>query len=368
MNELQQIIGIETAASGPISCARFMELALYHETHGYYEKRSDQVGTTGDFITSVSVGDLFGRLLAFQFSEWVRELRSRRIAPPYQFVEAGAHRGQLAHDILSALRSEAPDVFQELRCVIVEPSVRRAAWQRETLAEFQDRTIWRNSWTEVAENEGLINGVIYSNELLDAFPVHRFVWDSAAGAWFELGVSAEADLLIWTRMNGKRDVPIDLELCRHLPNGFIFETAPAAAKWWTEAANALANGKLLTTDYGVEFAELVSPVRSNGTLRAYRNHSHADNLLGDPGEQDLTATVNWTAIRTAGETAGMTSSEFAIQAAFLTRILARAVETDPQNWQLSPKQIRQFQMLTHPSHLGQKFQAFIQSKETAQKG
>jgi len=362
VNELQQIIGTEIAATGPISFARFMELALYHETHGYYEKRSDQVGTSGDFITSVSVGDLFGRLLAFEFASWIRVLREGGHDPPFQIVEAGAHRGQLAHDILSEIQTMAEDVFTDVQCIIIEPSERRREWQRETLSEFEGRVLWREDWSELTRNNGPVNGIIYSNELLDAFPVHRYVWDAEAAAWFETGVAGNADTLVWTRLSGARESPIDPELCRHLPNGFIFESTPSAVEWWSQAASALGAGKLVAIDYGAEFEELVSPVRSNGTLRAYRNHSHVDSVLSDPGEQDLTATVNWSAIRTAGETAGLNSSNLAIQATFLTRILARAVDSSPENWQLTPKQIRQFQMLTHPSHLGQKFQTFIQSK------
>ncbi len=341
-----------------------MELALYHETHGYYEKRSDQVGTAGDFITSVSVGDLFGRLLAFQFAEWFKKLDPS--APCFHLVEAGAHNGQLMLDVLSGLRTFAPETLEKIRCVIIEPSPRRREWQRETLSALRDRVCWCAGWNEVVEEIGPIYGVIYSNELLDAFPTRRFIWDADAGRWFELGVAAEADLLIWTRLAGDVDPGVDPDLFTHLPNGFIHETSPDAIQWWTEAAASLRSGRLLTIDYGARSEELLNPVRSNGTLRAYRDHTHVDNLLADPGEQDLTATVNWTAFQEAGERAGLASAEAVKQSSFLIRILEKAVQSHASDWQLSPKQIRQFHMLTHPEHLGRKFQALVQAKDSAQ--
>lgn len=354
MNELQQIISAEIETEGPLSWARFMELALYHKVHGYYEKRSDQVGTAGDFITSVSVGDLFGRLLAHNFTEWIKELRESGLKPPFQIVEAGAHTGQLAHDVLTGLHFAAPELAADVHYLIIEPSDQRSQWQRETLAEFDVQVVWYRSWAETPP----IHGVIFSNELLDAFPVHRYVRNP--DGWHEQAVETADGELGWTTVPADCPLSLPAELTAHLPDEYIHEHSPAASDWWTEASKALKRGWLLTCDYGATQDELLT--RTTGTLRAYRNHAHAENPLADPGDQDLTAHVNWSAIQQTGEKTGLHTEALISQARFLTQILAQAASAIPDQWQLAGKQIRQFQMLTHPEHLGRKFQVLIQSR------
>src|SRR5215472_13089530 len=129
MNSLAQVIRREILAQGGIiPFVRFMELALYCPNLGYYEIKADNVGRRGDFYTSVSVGSLFGELLAYQFVEWREAIKP----PKFHIVEAGAHNGQLAKDILAWLRSNRPSLFEKLEYVIVEPSPLRQQWQRET--------------------------------------------------------------------------------------------------------------------------------------------------------------------------------------------------------------------------------------------
>lgn len=337
-----------------MTCARFMELALYHKVHGYYEKRSDQVGTQGDFITSVSVGRLFGRLLAFRFAEWLRDLPVRTATNSVQLIEAGAHTGQLARDVLTELKAHHADVFSALEYVILEPSEERRSWQRRTLAEFAGTVSWKVSWEEIAE----ANGVVFSNELLDAFPVHRFV--RVGGAWREQLID---ESFAWLTGEGVCDSPLPEELDAHVPEGHVVERSPAAERWWSEAAKRLKSGRLVAIDYGSAEDELVQSARPNGTLRAYRNHAPVDDPLSDAGAQDLTAHVNWSAIQQAGEGQGLETAELMDQARWLTWILDAAVKADPEGWQLSPKAVRQFQMLTHPQHLGRKFQALVQLRQ-----
>jgi len=353
VNELQQIIRAEILARGPMSCARFMELALYHQVHGYYEKRSDQVGAGGDFITNVSVGALFGRLLAFRFAQWLRELRQREPDAPLQLIEAGAHTGQLALDLLTELKRAHLDLLEGLNYLILEPSERRRQWQRETLAGFNALVTWKRGWDEV----DAVRGVVFGNELLDAFPVHRRV--RSGGQWREQLIDAS---FAWQNgpVVGNGLLPPELEA--ELPEGHVIECSPAAEAWWSAAAERLQAGRLVAIDYGTTEDDLVLASRRHGTLRAYRNHAVADDPLAEPGEQDLTAHVNWSAIRRAGERQGLTTIELTDQARWLTWILNDAVAADPGDWQLSPREIRQFQMLTHPQHLGRKFQAFVQSR------
>jgi SAM-dependent MidA family methyltransferase len=146
-----------------------------------------------------------------------------------------------------------------------------------------------------------------------------------------------------------------------LPDNYTIETSPAAEKWWREAAGVLTHGKLLAIDYGFTADEMFSPARTCGTLRAYFRHHATDDLLANPGEQDLTAHVNFSAIRKAGEEVGLKTEFFGSQAKFLTEILAKAAKKNSFGvWNV--KQTRQFQTLTHPEHLGRAFRALVQSR------
>ena len=151
------------------------------------------------------------------------------------------------------------------------------------------------------------------------------------------------------------------ELEAVLPDNYTIETSPAAENWWRQAAGILAHGKLVAIDYGFTTAEQFSPARTRGTLRAYHRHQVTDDLLAQPGEQDLTAHVNFSAIQTAGELAGLKTEDYCTQPQFLTRILQKAV-TEKSFASLDSKQVRQFQTLTHPEHLGRAFRVLVQSR------
>ena len=194
MSVLTDIIKAEIAGSGAIPFARFMELALYCPDCGYYETENVTVGRHGDFFTSVSVGSLFGELLAFQFARWMEQIPSNKI----QIVEAAAHDGKLALDILRGLKRSRPDVFERVEYLILEPSVRRRAWQEKTLAEFSGVVRWQNG--EKMGSKQTVCGVIFAHELLDAMPVHRLGWNAQQREWFEWGVSWEGGKLAWVKM------------------------------------------------------------------------------------------------------------------------------------------------------------------------
>ncbi|MGH7979586.1 MAG: SAM-dependent methyltransferase, partial [Limisphaerales bacterium] len=246
-----------------------MELALYCPNLGYYETKRDTVGRRGDFYTSVSVGKTFGELLAFQFAEWLEEIHppgSRR-----QLCEAGAHDGQLARDILTWLRSHRPDLFEQLEYSILEPSAHRREWQRDTLECFAGKIRWLARFD--ASTSASVTGIIFSNELLDAFPVRRLGWDAHRKKWFEWAVAVEDKRFVWTKMEvADKDLPLaglHSSLLEVLPDNFTTEINPMAAAWWGNAATALARGKLMTIDYGLETEEFFVPSRPNGTLRGF---------------------------------------------------------------------------------------------------
>lgn len=368
MNRLEQKIADEIHAAGAISFFRFMQLALYCPDYGYYEKETD-IGKRGDFFTSVSVGSIFGELLGLQFSDWLLKLApdGKGAAQGFGVAEAGAHDGTLAGDILKWFRIHRPELASRVIYWIVEPSARRRCRQQSTLAHAGADVRWVANLDELnAQNGDGFAGVLFSNELLDSFPVHRIGWDSGEHAWFEWGVALEGSRFVWKRIDleGRSTLQPGLpaEMTPALPDGFTTELSPMALEWWTRSAEILSRGKLLTIDYGTTAEEVLQAGRTHGTLRAYWRHHLVEDLLARPGEQDLTAHVNFTGIQQAGEGAGLRTEQLVFQEQFLARIAGRiAQETDSFNtW--TAAQRRQFQTLTHPEQLGRRFRVLVQSR------
>ena len=402
MNEVDERIAGEIADKGAITFERFMEVALYCPICGYYEREEDIIGRRGDYYTNVSVGSLFGELLAFQFAEWLQQMEESKNETSrsdsagiagggrevMRIVEAGAHRGDLARDILGWLRKHRQAIFDRLEYWIVEPSERCRSRQQRRLCDYGNIVHWAQAMAGVTggsspgsdvPNSAGVQGIIFSNELLDAMPVHLVGWDAKSRVWFEWGVTAQAGRLDWTRMSvgapgtatqqssagvllSHFDPPIETRLLDMLPDGFTTEVCPAAEKWWRAAARALACGKLLTFDYGLRAEEFFMPERKAGTVRGYHHHQPGNDVLAHPGDQDITAHVNFTAIRTAGESAGLRTEAFLPQAQFLTGIAARIWKDGVSFGEWTPARTRQFQTLTHPEHLGRSFRVLVQSR------
>ena len=372
MNTLDAILRDEIAHSGPMPFRRFMELALYHPEHGYYERGAAQIGRAGDFITSVSVGSLFGEFLAFRFAGWLEALAGD--AGPVQIVEAGAHDGALAADILGWLERQRPELYRQLEYCLIEPSPRRRELQRQRLLRFAAKVSWRARLDEPLARR--VTGVIFSNELLDAFPVHRLGWDARQGQWFEWAVALEAGALAWARLPLNSDLRNAAlkslsfalndgdfkSLETLLPDGFTFEYAPEALDWWATAAASLSRGWLLALDYGLAGSELIRPERSHGTLRAYGGHHVSHDLLAHPGRQDLTAHVNFSALQEAGEAAGLRTDGLVSQEHFLMSLVAAVLPVPEVFGDWTEERARQLRTLIHPNHLGRSFRVLTQAR------
>lgn len=357
MSELTEIIKAELDSGGPMPFARFMELALYCPDYGYYERENDTIGRRGDFYTNVSVGPLFGQLLAFQFAEWL----APDVTGPVRLVEAGAHEGSLAADILNWLAQHRSALFSRMEYIIVEPSARRKRKQQEQLGRFGGKVGWVDSLRTLPEPAS--GCVVFSNELLDAMPVERYGWDARAKVWFEWGVTFEQGQFQWMRLL-RPPVPVapwlPEELLSVLPDGFTVEQSSAAERWWANAAEVVQKGWLMACDYGLEELEFFSPHRADGTLRAYSGHRVGAAVLAWPGEQDLTAHVNFTRIRRAGEAVGLSTRIFETQAEFLGKLVQRFWEESVNKGPLATPQARQLQTLMHPEHLGRAFRVLVQ--------
>lgn len=336
-----------------------MELALYCPVCGFYEKENDTIGRRGDYYTSVSVGSLLGELLAFQFAAWLVKIERPKI------VEAGAHDGKLAKDILRWLQLRQPEFAAHVEYWIIEPSARRQQWQRMTLKEFLPRVHWLESLKEIPPSK--IHGLFFSNELLDAMPVHRLGWDAQRREWFEWGVALSADKFLWTRLPQSDQASrfllrVPTELLDKLPDGFATEVCPAAEQWWSEAARLIERGRLLTFDYGLVEAEVFAPHRAQGTLRAYHRHHVGNDVLAVAGEQDLTAHINFTDIQRAGEAVGLHTEALTTQEQFLTAIAGRAWQAGSDFGAWTENHTRQFRTLTHPEYLGCAFRVLVQAR------
>jgi SAM-dependent MidA family methyltransferase len=363
MTPLEEIIRAEICAAGPMRFDRFMEMALYHPGFGYYAKSGgpSPIGRSGDFFTSVSVGPLFGRLLARQFFQMWRVLSNPN---PFWIIEQGAHDGQLACDILEWCRaqsSEWPEFFDAIRYAIVQPSGAASIHQQcapePGLVSYM--TWFENLAALAAEQPA---GVFFSNELVDAFPVRSITYRS--GKWLEQHVDIDAEALRWI------DRPIeDAELAGaigalSLPaiEGYTTEINLRARSWIGEVGRALNRGYVLTIDYGYPAPVYYAPFRSHGTLTAYVKHHGIDDVLAEPGMRDITAHIDFTALAQAGEKTGLTTLGFLDQQRFLMGVAH--VELSGAGGPLVKIQenLGAWNTLTHPEHLGADFFALLQAK------
>lgn len=374
MTNAADLIRHEIRTRGPISFVDYMELALYAPGAGYYEQPG-RVGRAGDFFTSVSVGRLFSELVACQIREWLSAMEKRILrtsVPQWLIVECGANDGLLGVEVLEALQNAAGGDLRPVELVFLEPSATRRRWQEETVSRRREESEsmlnvrWAKDWDEL----GTVHGVVFSNELLDAFPCHRVAWDAAARRWREMGVGLEGDRFVWsplaTPSGGSTvlaDAHLDLPdgLLDVLPDGFTTELNPGAVNWWQSAARSLGDGWLLAFDYGLTREEFFMPQRADGTLRAYSKHRLKPDVLDCPGGQDLTAHVNFTAIQQAGFSAGLETETFDFQGRFLTR-LAQKLWAAPGAVPWDAARIGQFKTLVHPEHMGLSFRVLAQKK------
>ena len=334
--------------TGPVTFAWFMEQALYHPEHGYYSSGRAAIGRGGDYFTSVSVGPLFGRFLAAQFKEMWELLGS-----PGEFVivEQGAHGGELAGDVLAAARKDAPEFFQAIRYVIVEPFALWQSRQAETLAEFNGRVTWEDSVADLTP----FRGVHFSNELIDAMPVHLVKWTGTE--WLERHVSAVDDKFEFL------DLPLSTNRLEErlqlipspLPAGYETEINLAALDWIAALGAKLIQGWILSADYGYTRDEFYAPHRNTGTLRAFARHQVLSSPLLRIGYADITAHVDWTSLAEEAAAVGLRVNGFADQHHFITGLLADEIGNDLASSE-DARTKRALQTLLHPGFLGMKFQ------------
>ncbi len=317
-----------------------MDLALYHPEHGYYAKDLRQVGREGDFFTSVSVGPLFGRILARRFIAWWEE---NDRPSPWRIIEAGAHDGTLAADILAEISTVSPAAFSALEYAIPEPLPRLQAAQRAKLAPWGN-VRFVNSASELASTPA--PGIAFGNEVLDALPFE--IIGRSGGAWHQHLVGLEEGKL--TLLQGP---PYPHGPAGDFPDGYLTEIRTNYGGFFQPFLGALSHGLLIWFDYGYDHEAYYHPDRITGTLRTFSKHRAGEDPLHAPGDEDITAHVDFTAAADAAITLGCKVSAMKTQASWLTeaaRELLLSMEGRPD-----PTLLRQFQSLTHPGQLGTRF-------------
>ncbi|MGI8603988.1 MAG: class I SAM-dependent methyltransferase [Verrucomicrobiales bacterium] len=352
-------IRCEIASSGPIRFSRYMELCLYHPQYGFYTRRKGRLGREGDFFTSVSVGPVFGQLLAdYIVQQWERQGRPK----PFSLIEQGAHDGRLAADILDELSRMAPVLFETLSYIIIEPLSTLEVWQRDQLAPWGSRVRWVR-WPYTL-SEDPVTGVFFANELLDSFPVDRFRFNE--DHWHELLVGLQPDgAMGWIdgdvvdradTNNPAMPFP-RLDRSTQFPPGYTTEFCSVIRPWLVSAAATLSQGAVLIIDYGREAEDYYAPHRTEGTLRGYRAHQRCDDPFSAPGETDITADVNFTEVIDAAREISLDSRPLERQEAFLTRLARDRLReiTEPPTTPEARQWLRQFQTLTHPGIMGSSF-------------
>lgn len=298
------------ACGGSISFERYMDIVLYESDLGYYTRHATIIGAEGDFTTAPEISPLFAQAIA-------SELQMLFAAgAPRTLYEVGPGTGRLAGQLMHALA--AADALPD-RLYLFDRSAALAKTQQDHLKQCLEpalfsRVCWIDEWPET------VAGVIVANELLDALPAARFYLDNRAA--FELRVGENAQGLHWHRSTLPAS-PQLMERIAHLidapqlPHSYQSEYAPLRETWVESLGSRLQVGAVLLVDYGYARAEYYHPQRANGTLRCYQHHQRHDDPFWQPGQQDLSVHVEFTAIAQAAVRAGFRVDGFSSQSQFL---------------------------------------------------
>lgn len=321
-NEILKNLIVDKIANTPnqrITFAEYMDLVLYHPEQGYYATGAVNIGSDGDFFTSPHLANDFGELLAEQFAE-IWDILGRPTL--FTLIEMGAGQGLLAADVLGYLQRRHPDCFTALEYLIIEKAAGLIA-QQKRLLEPLFPVKW-SSLAEVAKNSIKV-GCFFSNELVDALPVHQVMVRDGQLQEIYVTISKTTNNEIdFVEVIDSPSTPqlnqyfefVEIDLSSH-PNGYRTEVNLAALDWLNTVANCLDQGFLLTIDYGYSATRYYQLSRHQGTLQCYFQHQHHDNPYLYIGHQDITAHVDFTALERQGELSGLCNVGFTQQGLFL---------------------------------------------------
>ena len=378
--KLELLLAEKIRREGPMTFYEFMKAALYHPELGYYNTESIKIGPQGDYYTSSNVHSAFGATLAKSFRSCLSSIDITENS--INLMEAGAGTGQLAADILNAIRDDHNELLDNLRYIIIENSPHMREQQFARLKTFGDRVRWLT--LEELEHGKPVGGIIFSNELMDAFPVHIIrrhnrrleelyvteqviASDQTREQFFK---SQRENLLDTTWGNLSIDRTRMLEYLNitqlDVGEGHVIEVNLDAAGWLERMSKLLRNGFIITIDYGDVSGRLFQVNPSGGTVRSFYRHTLIESPLERPGEQDITASVNFTALVEYGRRCGLETLELTTLPEFLIRHglidrLARLEETAADSV-ASLKEKLAIKNLFLPGGIGASFRVLVQKK------
>ncbi|WP_330204853.1 class I SAM-dependent methyltransferase [Cyanobacterium sp. Dongsha4] len=313
---------IDSSNQKKITFADYMNLCLYDPEYGYYNSENILIGKSGDFYTSASLSSDFGELLAIQLEEFWRVMDKPN---PFHLVEVGAGEGNLTINVLNYLKTHYPNFFQSIEYIIIEKSKILADKQKQIIKENFDKSLISKwcQWENIENNS--LQGCIFSNELIDAFPVHLvefnqgilqevYLTNSEGNLTEVLGnlstVEIE-DFFETLNINFSQDI---------YPEKYRTEVNIQALNWLETVMKKLKKGYILTIDYGYQGNKYYHPQRFQGTLKCYYQHRHHNNPYVNIGYQDITSHINFTALEIYGERYGLSNIAYTPQALFLMNL------------------------------------------------
>lgn len=335
-----------------LSFSAFMHKALYDPEYGYYASGRVRIGKEGDFFTNVSVGNMYGKVIALFFYDLWESMGKPN---PFSIVEQGAHDGKLAGDILEAL-SQCKELFECTHYHIVEPFLCHQRHQEETLKHFH-----KISWVSEISSLPTFIGVHFSNELLDAFPVDLLVWTGKE--WLEKRVLQEQQAPSWmtTPIKEKKLQEVAVTLPTDLAPGFLWEVRLHLDTWLASIASRMERGMILIADYGYSGNQRFAPYRAQGSLACYQNHQRyddPDHLLEEPGKRDISAHVDFSALALTALEKDWDLLGFSDQHHFIVGAVEQwlqSIDGEPPD-QATRRDLRRLQTLLHPETMGRQFQ------------
>lgn len=358
---LSERLGARIQRDGALTFRDWMHAALYDERDGYYMRPGViRQGRAGDYRTAPETSPLFAATFANYFMKSYFDLGAPR---HWTIVEAGAATGEFARGLLGSLRSNFPGVFAATRYLVDEVSPASRQQAEQNLAEFKDRVDFC-SLSEITDQ--LDFGIIFSNELIDAFPVHRVIGSDEGLR--ELCVTVnEAGDFVWSETALTAQVAAYCERINLvLAERQVYEVNLEADNFVARAGTLIGSGLLITVDYGAPRNELLDDEhRFGGTLRAFRRHGMVSDVLADPGSQDLTTTVDWTQLQDCGARQGFENlrlerlDQFLIGEGLfeaLSNVMLDSEAADIVNLQLGARE------MIRPDGLAASFQVLIQRK------
>jgi SAM-dependent MidA family methyltransferase len=348
---------------GPITFSEWMRMALYDEHEGYYCRPDrDKWGKEGDYRTSPERSSLFAATFARYFAQLYEKLGH---PARWTIVEAGAGDGRFCVGVLKTLQDSFPAVFAATRYVIDEAGSHSRSIARERL---QLSNLYSRVAFMTLDEVEVDPGVVFSNELLDAFPVHRVVMQGGQLKEFYVAAGSDGDFQ-WSL-----DSPSTPRLADYfeqsgiqLAEGRATEVNLDVEEWLRKVSSKLHQGYLITVDYGAQANELYgSAAREQGTLRSFYRHTLVENVLQRPGEQDITATVDWSSVERLGEALGLETIEFDRQDKFLLAAgLLSQLEVEMQRSQSEADKLRlstAAREMILPDGMAAHFQVLVQKK------